>query len=115
MLANRAGAGLASLKVQANEMTLDEAESFTGLDSARLFGSEKPARRFRAAAILAPSRLRAEATSSAKCTGPIARRGAHRAELAGRPYSNSAVFEAIYAAGIMPWALIEEEVAAGGH
>jgi hypothetical protein len=39
----------------------------------------------------------------------------HRAELAGRPYSNRAVFDAIYAAGIVPWALIDEEVAASGH
>jgi hypothetical protein len=37
----------------------------------------------------------------------------HRAELAGRPYSNRDTFNAIYALGIVPWALVESEMAAG--
>src|SRR4051794_38955311 len=59
MLANRAARGLASLRVQNNEMTLDEAGKFhAGWTPRGVVGREEQAGRIRTALVSAPARLR---------------------------------------------------------
>ncbi len=116
MLANRAARGLASLKVQANEMTLDEAGKFHAAWTPRGYSDPKsPLVGFEQLLYLRQPGYGPSYIIGKVQLDQLIANAMHRAELAGRPYSNRAVFDAIYAAGIVPWALIDEEVAAGGR
>lgn len=114
MLANRAARGLASLRVQSNEIGLDEAGKFhaswtpRGLSdpTSHLVGFEQ------LLYLRQPGYGPSYIVGKAHLDHLLAE-ASHRAELANRPYSNRDVFEAIYASGIVPWALVEEEIAAG--
>jgi hypothetical protein len=112
MLANRAARGLASLRVQANEIGLDEAGKFhagwtpRGWSDAtsRLVGFEQ---------LLY---LRQPGYGPSYIVGKmeldhLLALASHRAELEKRPYDNRATFAAILASGIVPPAIIEDEMA----
>ncbi|MEO6433791.1 MAG: DUF885 family protein [Sphingomicrobium sp.] len=115
MLANRAARGLAALKVQANEMNLAQAGQFHASWTPRGYSDAKsPLVGFEQMLYLrqpgyGPSYIIGKVQLDHLLAG-----AQHRAELAGRPYSNRALFDAIYAAGIVPWSLIDAEVAASG-
>lgn len=112
MLANRAARGLASLRVQANEIGLDEAGRFHATwtprgwsdASSKLVGFEQ---------LLY---LRQPGYGPSYIIGKLQldhllAEASHRAELEKRPYDNRATFSDILAAGIVPPAIIEDEVA----
>jgi hypothetical protein len=112
MLANRAARGLASLRVQAKEIGLDEAGKFhagwtpRGWSdaSSRLVGFEQ---------LLY---LRQPGYGPSYIVGKIEldhllALASHRAELEKRPYDNRATFAAIFASGIVPLTIIEDEMA----
>ena len=112
MLANRAARGLASLRVQANEIGLDEAGKFhagwtpRGWSDAtsRLVGFEQ---------LLY---LRQPGYGPSYIVGKmeldhLLALASHRAELEKRPYDNRATFAVILASGIVPPAIIEDEMA----
>ena len=112
MLANRAARGLASLRVQANEIGLDEAGKFhagwtpRGWSdaSSKLVGFEQ---------LLY---LRQPGYGPSYIVGKmeldhLLALASHRAELEKRPYDNRATFAAILASGIVPPAIIEDEMA----
>ncbi|MGH6729715.1 MAG: hypothetical protein ACREBK_06140, partial [Sphingomicrobium sp.] len=113
MLANRAARGLASLRVQANEIGLDEAGKFHAAwtprgfsdPSSHLVGFEQLL--YLRQPGYGPSYIVGKAQLD-----QILAAASYRAELAKRPYSNRDTFAAIYAAGIVPWAMIEDEMAA---
>lgn len=112
MLANRAARGLASLRVQANEIGLDEAGKFHAAwtprgwsdASSRLVGFEQllylrqPG--YGPSYIIGKLRL-----------DHLLALASHRAEQEHRPFDNRAAFAAILASGIVPPAIIEDEVA----
>jgi hypothetical protein len=112
MLANRAARGLASLRVQANEIGLDEAGKFhagwtpRGWSDAtsRLVGFEQ---------LLY---LRQPGYGPSYIVGKmqldhLLAVASHRAELEKRSFDNHAAFAAILASGIVPPAIIEDEMA----
>ena len=112
MLANRAARGLASLRVQANEIGLDEAGKFhagwtpRGWSDAtsRLVGFEQ---------LLY---LRQPGYGPSYIVGKmdldhLLALASHRAELEKRPYDNRATFASILASGIVPPTIIEDEMA----
>lgn len=112
MLANRAARGLASLRVQANEIGLDEAGHFHAAwtprgwsdASSRLVGFEQ---------LLY---LRQPGYGPSYIVGKLQldhllALASHRAELEHRPFDNRAVFAALFASGIVPPAIIEDEMA----
>jgi hypothetical protein len=111
MLANRAARGLASLHVQANELTLEQAGRFHGEWTPRhwsdpnsdLVGFEQ---------LLY---LRQPGYGPSYITGKlqldaILARASHEAEQAGRPFVLRDVMARVYGAGILPPALIEAEL-----
>ena len=112
MLANRAARGLASLRVQANEMNLDEAGRFHAEwtprgwsdASSRLVGFEQ---------LLY---LRQPGYGPSYIIGKfqldrLLAQASHRAEQERRPFVFRDAFAAILASGIVPPAIIEEELA----
>ena len=112
MLANRAARGLASLRVQANEIGLDEAGKFHAAwtprgwsdASSRLVGFEQ---------LLY---LRQPGYGPSYIVGKLQldhllALESHRAEQEHRPFSNRDAFAAILASGIVPPAIIADEVA----
>ena len=115
MLANRAARGLASLKVQANQMTLDEAGRFhaswtpRGWSDAksRLVGFEQ------LLYLRQPGYGTSYVLGKAQLDGLIAA-ASHRADLAGKPFDLGQTVATIMAAGVIPPALIGEEMAANG-
>ena len=114
MLANRAARGLASLRVQANEIGLDEAGKFHASWTPRAF-SDPTSHLVGFEQLLY---LRQPGYGPSYIVGKVhldrlLAKASHDAQLANRPYSNREVFEAIYASGIVPWALVEDEMAAG--
>jgi uncharacterized protein (DUF885 family) len=113
MLANRAARGLASLRVQANEIGLDEAGKFHASWTPR--GLSDPTSHLVGFEQLLY--LRQPGYGPSYIVGKVhldrlLAQASHRAELANYAYSNREVFEAIYASGIVPWVLVEEEMAA---
>lgn len=113
MLANRAARGLASLRVQANEMTLAEAGQFharwtpRGFSDARsdLVGFEQ---------LLY---LRQPGYGTSYVTGKLQYDRllsdlSERAQAAGRPFDAAAALQAMWAPGIIPVPLIEDEMMA---
>jgi hypothetical protein len=113
MLANRAARGLASLRVQANEIGLDEAGKYHASWTPRGF-SDPTSHLVGFEQLLY---LRQPGYGPSYIVGKahldhLLAKASHRAELANRPFSNRDTFAAIYAAGIVPWALVEEEMAA---
>lgn len=115
MLANRAARGLASLKVQANQMSLDEAGRFhaswtpRGWSDAksRLVGFEQ------LLYLRQPGYGTSYVLGKAQLDGLIAA-ASHRADLAGKPFDLGQTVAAIMAAGVIPPALIGEEMATNG-
>ena len=114
MLAIRAARGLASLRVQANEIELDEAGRYHAAwtprgwsdANSKLVGFEQ---------LLY---LRQPGYGPSYIVGKVAldhllAQASHQAEIEGRTFSNRDTFAAIYASGIAPWAIIEDEVMAG--
>jgi hypothetical protein len=112
MLANRAARGLASLRVQANEIGLDEAGHFHAAwtprgwsdASSRLVGFEQ---------LLY---LRQPGYGPSYIVGKLQldhllALASHRAEVRKRPFDNRAAFAAILASGIVQPAIIEDEMA----
>lgn len=112
MLANRAARGLASLKVQANEMNLDQAGQFHASwtprgwsdASSRLVGFEQ------LLYLRQPGYGTSYVLGKAQLDGLIAA-ASHRAEVAGKPFNLSDTMATILAAGIIPPALIGAEMA----
>ena len=113
MLANRAARGLASLRVQANEIGLDEAGKFHAAWTPRGF-SDPTSHLVGFEQVLY---LRQPGYGPSYIVGKahldrLLAAASHRAELAGKPYSNRDTFAAIYASGIVPWVIVEDEMAA---
>ncbi len=112
MLANRAARGLASLRVQANEIGLDEAGRFHAAwtprgwsdASSRLVGFEQLL--YLRQPGYGPSYIIGKAQLDR-----LLGQASHRAEQQQRPFDNRAAFAAILASGIVPPAIIEDEVA----
>ena len=115
MLANRAARGLASLKVQANEMNLDQAGQFHASwtprgwsdASSRLVGFEQ------LLYLRQPGYGTSYVLGKAQLDGLIAA-ASHRADVAGKPFNLGDTVARIMAAGVIPPALIGEEMAADG-
>ena len=111
MLANRAARGLASLHVQANEMTLEEAGRFHAEWTPRHWSDpDSPLVGFEQLLYLrqpgyGPSYIIGKLQLDA-----ILARASHRAEQTGQPFVMRDVMERIHAAGILPPALIEAEL-----
>jgi hypothetical protein len=112
MLANRAARGLASLRVQANEIGLDEAGRFHAAwtprgwsdANSRLVGFEQ------LLYLRQPGYGPSYIVGKAQLDHLLALES-HRAEQEHRPFSNRAAFAAILASGIVPPAIIADEVA----
>jgi uncharacterized protein (DUF885 family) len=114
MLANRAARGLASLRVQANEIGLDEAGKFHAAWTPRGFSDPKS----HLVGFEQLLYLRQPGYGPSYIIGKaqldyLLAAASHRADMSGRPYSNRDTFAAIYASGIVPWTLIEKEVLDG--
>lgn len=112
MLANRAARGLASLRVQANEIGLDEAGKFHAAWTPRGW-SDATSRLVGFEQLLY---LRQPGYGPSYIVGKIEldhllALASHRAELEKRPYDNHATFAAILASGIVPPTIIEDEMA----
>jgi len=111
MLANRAARGLASLRVQANEIGLDEAGKFhagwtpRGWSdaSSRLVGFEQ------LLYLRQPGYGPSYVVGKASLDRLLAL-ASHRAEVEGKPFSASNTFAAIWASGIVPPVIIEDEL-----
>jgi len=115
MLANRAARGLASLRVQANEIGLDEAGKFHAGWTPR--GWSDPTSRLVGFEQLLY--LRQPGYGPSYIVGKmeldhLLALASHRAELEKRPYDNRATFAAILASGIVPPTIIEDEMAEAG-
>ena len=112
MLANRAARGLASLRVQANEVGLGEAGKFhagwtpRGWSDAnsRLVGFEQLL--YLRQPGYGPSYIVGKASLE-----HLLALASHRAELEHRPFDNGGAFAAILASGIVPPTIIEDEMA----
>jgi uncharacterized protein (DUF885 family) len=112
MLANRAARGLASLRVQANEIGLDEAGKFHAAWTPRGW-SDATSRLVGFEQLLY---LRQPGYGPSYIVGKmeldhLLALASHRAELEKRPYDNRATFAAILASGIVPPTIIEDEMA----
>jgi len=110
MLANRAARGLASLRVQANEIGLDEAGKFHAAWTPRGW-SDATSRLVGFEQLLY---LRQPGYGPSYIIGKmqldrLLAKASHRAEVEHRPFDARATFAAILASGIVPPALIEEE------
>jgi uncharacterized protein (DUF885 family) len=111
MLANRAARGLASLRVQANEIGLDEAGKFHAAWTPRGW-SDATSRLVGFEQLLY---LRQPGYGPSYIVGKmqldhLLALASHRAELEKRPFDNRATFAAILASGIVPPAIIEDEM-----
>ncbi len=111
MLANRAARGLASLRVQANEIGLDEAGKFHASWTPRGF-SDPTSHLVGFEQLLY---LRQPGYGPSYIIGKahldrLLADASHQAELANRPFSNRDTFDAIYASGIVPWAIVAAEM-----
>ena len=112
MLANRAARGLASLRVQANEIGLDQAGKFHAAwtprgwsdASSRLVGFEQLL--YLRQPGYGPSYIIGKLQLDA-----LLAEASHRAEQQGRPFDHRAAWAAILASGIVPPAIIADEVA----
>ena len=110
MLANRAARGLASLHVQANEMTLEQAGRFHAEwtprhwsdPESRLVGFEQ------LLYLRQPGYGPSYIIGKVQLDGLLAR-ASHEADRAGRPFVLRDVMERIHSAGILPPALIVAE------
>jgi len=110
MLANRAARGLASLRVQNNEMTLEEAGKFhagwtpRGWSDAKskLVGFEQ------LLYLRQPGYGPSYVVGKSQLDHLIAR-ASHRAESSGKPFSLQQTFAAIWASGIVPPSIIDSE------
>ena len=112
MLANRAARGLASLRVQANEIGLDEAGKFHASWTPRGW-SDATSRLVGFEQLLY---LRQPGYGPSYIVGKIELDhllavASHRAALENRPFDNRATFAAVLASGIVPPAIIEDEMA----
>jgi hypothetical protein len=115
MLANRAARGLASLRVQSNEMTLAEAGRFHASWTPRGWSdASSPLVGFEQLLYLRqPGYGPSYVLGKAELDGLIAT-ASHRADMAGKPFVLGDTMTRILAAGIIPPALIGEELAADG-
>src|SRR5438067_1127824 len=110
MLANRAARGLASLRVQNNEMTLEEAGKFhagwtpRGWSDAKskLVGFEQ------LLYLRQPGYGPSYVVGKSQLDHMIAR-ASHQAEASGKPFSLQQTFAAIWASGIVPPSVIDSE------
>ena len=110
MLANRAARGLASLRVQNNEMTLEEAGKFhagwtpRGWSDAKskLVGFEQ------LLYLRQPGYGPSYIVGKSQLDSMIAR-ASHQAESSGKPFSLQQTFAAIWASGIVPPSVIDSE------
>ena len=110
MLANRAARGLASLRVQNNEMTLEEAGKFhagwtpRGWSDAKskLVGFEQ------LLYVRQPGYGPSYVVGKSQLDKMIAR-ASHQAEASGKPFSLQQTFAAIWASGIVPPSVIDSE------
>jgi uncharacterized protein (DUF885 family) len=110
MLANRAARGLASLRAQNNEMTLDEAGKFhagwtpRGWSDAKskLVGFEQ------LLYLRQPGYGPSYAVGKSQLDKMIAR-ASHQAEALGKPFNLQQTFAAIWASGIVPPSIIDSE------
>ena len=112
MLANRAARGLASLRVQANEIGLDEAGKFHAAWTPRGF-SDPTSHLVGFEQLLY---LRQPGYGPSYIVGKahldrVLARASYRADQAKKPFSNKDTFAAIYASGIVPWVIVEDEMA----
>jgi hypothetical protein len=112
MLANRAARGLASLRVQANEIGLDQAGKFHAAWTPRGW-SDATSRLVGFEQLLY---LRQPGYGPSYIVGKLQldhllAEASHRAEQQKRPFDNRATFAAILASGIVPPAIIEDELA----
>jgi len=110
MLANRAARGLASLRVQANEMTLAEAGRFHAEWTPR--GWSEP--RSELVALEQLLYLRQPGYGTSYIVGKLqfdrlVANTAQAQEMRGEPFSFPAFFRAFSTKGILPFALVEEE------
>jgi len=114
MLANRAARGLASLYVQANEASLDEAGRFHAQWTPRGWSNpDSPLVRFEQLLY-----LRQPGYGTSYVTGKLGfdhlvARAAHAAEAEGRSFDFAEFFQRFNQAGIVPFALIEQEILPG--
>ncbi len=111
MLANRAARGLASLRVQANEIGLDEAGKFHAAWTPRGF-SDPTSHLVGFEQLLY---LRQPGYGPSYIVGKahldrLLARASNRADRAKQAFSNRDTFAAIYASGIVPWAIVEDEM-----
>ena len=113
MLANRAARGLASLRVQANEIDLDEAGQIPRRLELRAAGRTRRASWSASnSCCICASPAMVRATSSARRSSTICSRAPHTAPTSRSGRSTTAqTFAAIFASGIVPPWLIEDESA----
>jgi Bacterial protein of unknown function (DUF885) len=110
MLANRAARGLASLRVQNNEMTLEEAGKFHAGwtprgwsdPKSKLVGFEQ------LLYVRQPGYGPSYVVGKSQLDHMIAR-ASHQAEASGKPFSLQQTFAAIWASGIVPPSIIDSE------
>lgn len=112
MLANRAARGLASLRVQANEINLDEAGHFHAGWTPRGWSDAKS----RLVGFEQLIYLRQPGYGPSYIVGKVQldhllALASHRAEAEHRPFVNREAFSAILASGIVQPSLIEDEAA----
>jgi hypothetical protein len=112
MLANRAARGLASLRVQANEIGLDEAGHFHAGWTPRGWSDAKS----KLVGFEQLIYLRQPGYGPSYIIGKLQLDhllavASHRAELEKRPFDNRATFAKIYASAIVPPAIIQDEMA----
>lgn len=111
MLANRAARGLASLRVQANEIGLDEAGKFHAAWTPRGWSDPKS----KLVGFEQLLYLRQPGYGPSYIIGKLQldnllAKASHQAEVQGKPFDAGKSFAAIWASGIVQPALIEEEM-----
>ena len=110
MLANRAARGLASLRVQNNEMTLEEAGKFHAKWTPRGWSDAKS----KLVGFEQLLYLRQPGYGPSYIVGKsqldhMIARASHEAEASGKPFSLQQTFAAIWASGIVPPSVIDSE------
>jgi hypothetical protein len=110
MLANRAARGLASLRVQNNEMTLDEAGKFHASWTPRGWSDAKS----KLVGFEQLLYLRQPGYGPSYIVGKsqldkMIARASHQAEASGKPFNLQQTFAAIWASGIVPPSVIDSE------
>ncbi|HEV2806281.1 MAG TPA: DUF885 family protein [Chthoniobacterales bacterium] len=110
MLANRAARGLASLRVQSNEMTLDEAGKFHAGWTPRGWSDPKS----KLVGFEQLLYLRQPGYGPSYIVGKsqldkMIARASHQAEASGKPFNLQQTFAAICASGIVPPSIIDSE------